>query len=58
MPDSSFSTIAEAFSRTAEKYDAFAEDHPNQSRMRSKVYAHIERFIPKGLRILELNCGT
>src|ERR1051326_613698 len=58
MPDSSFSTIAEAFSRTAEKYDAFAEDHPNQSRMRSKVYAHIERFIPKGSRILELNCGT
>jgi len=53
-----FNTIAEAFSRTAEKYDAFAEDHPNQSRMRNKVYAHVERFIPKGARILELNCGT
>lgn len=58
MHDSSFETIAEAFSRTAEKYDAFAEDHPNQSRMRNKVYAHIERFVPKGSRILELNCGT
>lgn len=27
-----FETIAEAFSRTAEKYDALAEDHPNQTR--------------------------
>lgn len=51
-------TIAEAFSRTAEKYDSFAEDHPNQTRMRNKVYAHMERFIPRGSRILELNCGT
>ena len=53
-----FNTIAEAFSRTAEKYDAFADDHPNQTRMRNKVYAHIERYIPKPARILELNCGT
>lgn len=53
-----FETISEAFSRTAEKYDSFAEDHPNQTRMRNKVYAHVERFIPKGSRILELNCGT
>jgi len=51
-------TIAQAFSRTAEKYDAFADDHPNQARMRNKVYAHIQRFIPSGSRILELNCGT
>ena len=50
--------IAEAFSRTAEKYDAFAEDHPHLTRMRNKVYAHLERFAPKGARILELNCGT
>jgi ubiquinone/menaquinone biosynthesis C-methylase UbiE len=50
--------IAEAFSRTAEKYDAFAEDHPHLTRMRNKVYAHVERFIPKGARILELNAGT
>ncbi len=53
-----FETVAEAFSRTAEKYDSFAEDHPNQTRMRNKVYAHVERFVPKGSRILELNCGT
>lgn len=50
--------IAEAFSRTAEKYDAFAENHPHLTRMRNKVYAHVERFIPKGAHILELNCGT
>lgn len=50
--------IAEAFSRTAEKYDAFAEDHPHLTRMRNKVYAHVERFLPKTARILELNCGT
>ena len=50
--------IAQAFSRTAEKYDSFAENHPHLTRMRNKVYAHLERFIPKGARILELNCGT
>jgi len=53
-----FDTVAEAFSRTAEKYDSFADSHPNQTRMRNKVYAHVERFIPAGARILELNCGT
>lgn len=56
--ENKFDTIAEAFSRTAEKYDSFAEDHPNQTRMRDKVYAHIQRFIRAGMRILELNCGT
>ena len=56
--DHHFDTIAEAFSRTAEKYDTFAIDHPNQTRMRSKVYASVERFVPAGSRILELNAGT
>jgi ubiquinone/menaquinone biosynthesis C-methylase UbiE len=51
-------TIAEAFSRTAEKYDSFAEDHPHLTRMRNKVYAHVMRFVPRGARILELNAGT
>lgn len=50
--------IAEAFSRTAEKYDAFAEDHPHLTRMRGKVYAHVATLIQPGARILELNCGT
>jgi len=53
-----FETIAEAFSRTAEKYDAFALDHPHLTRMRSKVYAHLERHLPPGARLLELNAGT
>jgi ubiquinone/menaquinone biosynthesis C-methylase UbiE len=51
-------TIAEAFSRTAEKYDSFAEDHPHLTRMRKKVYAHVMRYVPRGARILELNAGT
>jgi ubiquinone/menaquinone biosynthesis C-methylase UbiE len=58
VTDQPFSIIAEAFSRTAEKYDAFAQDHPNQTRMRNKVYAHVQRYFPAGARILELNCGT
>src|SRR5512147_2073209 len=51
-------TIAEAFSRTAEKYDSFAQDHPHLTRMRNKVYAHVMRHLPRGARILELNAGT
>jgi ubiquinone/menaquinone biosynthesis C-methylase UbiE len=55
---SDFDTIAEAFSRTAERYDRFAEDHPHQTRMRNKVYAHLARHLRPGARILELNAGT
>jgi len=51
-------TLAEAFSRTAEKYDSFAEDHPHLTRMRNKVYSHVMRYVPRGARILELNAGT
>jgi ubiquinone/menaquinone biosynthesis C-methylase UbiE len=54
----SFTTIAEAFSRTAAKYDAFAKDHPHLTRLREKVYAHVSRHVPPGSRILELNAGT
>ena len=56
--DDQSETIAEAFSRTAEKYDSFAEDHPHLTRIRNKVYLHVARFIPQGGRILELNAGT
>ncbi len=58
MPEPSFTTIAEAFSRTAEKYDQFGDDHPHLTRMRHKVYAHLARFLPPGAHILELNAGT
>jgi ubiquinone/menaquinone biosynthesis C-methylase UbiE len=51
-------TVAEAFSLTAEKYDNFALDHPNQTRMRNKVYAHLNRHLKVGAKILELNAGT
>jgi len=50
--------IAEAFSRTAGKYDRFAEDHPNLARMRGKVYTHLLRYLKPGARLLELNAGT
>ena len=56
--DNQTETIAEAFSRTAEKYDSFAEDHPHLTRIRTKVYSHVTRLIPSGSRILELNAGT
>lgn len=56
--DNQSETIAEAFSRTAEKYDSFAEDHPHLTRLRNKVYDHISRNLPRGSRILELNAGT
>ena len=58
MNEPPFDTIAEAFSLTAEKYDAFANDHPHLDRLRRKVYDHLERFLLPGERILELNAGT
>jgi len=58
MAEPPLATIAEAFSRTAEKYDAFAEDHPHLTRMREKVYEHLGRFLPAGSSILELNAGS
>ncbi len=58
MSEPPFSTIAEAFSLTAEKYDAFAVDHPHLDRLRGKVYRHLARFLSPGGRILELNSGT
>lgn len=50
--------IAEAFSRTADKYDSFAVDHPHLTRIRNKIYAHVSGYVPAGARILELNAGT
>lgn len=50
--------VAAAFSRTAEKYDRFAQDHPNLSRMRAKVYAHLLGLLQPEAHVLELNAGT
>jgi ubiquinone/menaquinone biosynthesis C-methylase UbiE len=57
-PETPLDVIADAFSRTADRYDAFAADHPHLTRMRSKVYAHVQRVVPAGSSILELNAGT
>ena len=51
-------TISDAFSRTAQRYDEFADDHPHLTRMREKVYAHLGRVVPAGSTVLELNAGT
>jgi ubiquinone/menaquinone biosynthesis C-methylase UbiE len=56
--DDPFAEVAQAFSLTAEKYDRFALDHPNLSRMRGQVYSHLQRYLPPGASILELNSGT
>lgn len=60
QPDNNqhLAVTAEAFSRTAEKYDRFAEDHPNLARMRAKVYRHLSRYLEPGSHLLELNAGT
>lgn len=53
-----WSVITEAFSRTAEHYDLFAEDHPHLARMRRKVYDHFLPYLPPGGQVLELASGT
>lgn len=50
--------IAEAFSRTAAKYDALVDNNPHLTRLRNKVYAHVRRHVSQGSHILELNAGT
>src|SRR5512135_2709001 len=53
-----FERVAEGFSRKAEEYDSFGDDHINLARMRRKVYDHVLRFLHPADRILELNAGT
>lgn len=53
-----WSVIAEAFSRTAEKYDRLGVDNPHLTRLRQKVYDHFLRFVRPGARVLELAAGT
>ncbi len=53
-----FDRVAEGFSRKAEAYDAFGDDHLNLARLRRKVYDHVLRFVQPTDRILELNAGT
>lgn len=53
-----FDRVAEAFSRKADAYDAFGDDHILLARLRRKVYDHVLRFVQPADRILELNAGT
>jgi ubiquinone/menaquinone biosynthesis C-methylase UbiE len=56
--DDHFERVAAAFSRKADEYDAFGDDHINLARMRRKVYEHVLQFLRPGDRLLELNAGT
>lgn len=56
--DDHFERVATAFSRKADEYDAFGDDHINLARMRRKVYDHVLRFLQPTDRLLELNAGT
>ncbi len=56
--DDHFSQVAAGFSGKARVYDDFGRDHPNLTRMRGIVYAHVLRFLRPGERMLELNAGT
>ena len=50
--------VAEAFGRKAQIYDSFGQNHPNLTRMRLRVRAHIESLLPIGSHLLEINAGT
>jgi ubiquinone/menaquinone biosynthesis C-methylase UbiE len=56
--DEHFSQVAAGFSGKARVYDDFGRDHPNLTRMRGIVYAHVMRFLRRGDEMLELNAGT
>lgn len=53
-----FKLVAEAFSRKAQEYGSFGEDHPLLMRMREKVRQHVLCLLPNDGRILELNAGS
>jgi anaerobic magnesium-protoporphyrin IX monomethyl ester cyclase len=50
--------VSVAFSRAAPRYDSYVDDHPHLTRLRNKVYTTVERHVPAGARILELNAGS
>ena len=58
MSEYQFERVAEAFGRKSTVYDAFGRDHIHLTRMRNKVYGHIQAVRPAGGKLLELNAGT
>ena len=55
---SQIESSAKAFSRKAAVYDQFGVGHENLTRMRQKVYTHLETVMPANGYLLELNAGT
>jgi ubiquinone/menaquinone biosynthesis C-methylase UbiE len=53
-----FERVAAGFSRKADAYDAFGPDDVNIARMRRIVREHVQRFLRRTDRILEINAGT
>jgi len=58
VTNSVFETVATAYDRNADKYDAFIEHNPNLARMRKRVYDFVTTRLPPGSKILDLACGT
>jgi ubiquinone/menaquinone biosynthesis C-methylase UbiE len=58
IPTDHAERVALAFSRKADEYDAFGDDHLNLARMRRKVYDHVLRCLSPTDHLLELNAGT
>ena len=58
MQNTQFERVAEAFGRKSVVYDDFGRNHIHLTRMRNKVYDHIQAVTPAGGKLLELNAGT
>ncbi len=50
--------VASAFDEVAEIFDSTFEPSPVIQRLRQKVYNEIQRRVPLGSLILDINCGT
>jgi ubiquinone/menaquinone biosynthesis C-methylase UbiE len=53
-----FKNVSQAFSRQAEKYDCYEEDHDILKWMREQVHQHALSHLTVGDHILEINAGT
>lgn len=51
------SEVAEAFDAVSKIFDTSFENEITR-RLRSKIYYEVERIIPQGASILDINCGT
>src|SRR6185369_6716905 len=58
IPEEKWTPVQKAFSRQADHFDADDLSNPILLSWRQKIYTHVECFMQKGSRILELNAGT